>query len=181
MRHSDRVPSAPARAILFLSSFAPLFIVLAIRAVARDTIALAVAGCLVAISVGSVSVLTVWLRKAARFGPRPTTIVRTSPRDDLAVAYIVTYVVPFLGIDFSKFRDALALLLIFATTLTVAIRTNLFYVNPFLNLLGYHIYEAEDDKGQVFALISKSKSIRPGAQVPTVSLDKGSYVRLERI
>jgi hypothetical protein len=175
------MPSPVARAVLFLSSYAPLFVVLAIRGMHRDTLALTAGLALCGIAVLSVSVLRYWIGKAQTFAPFPTTVARASPRDDLAVAYIVTYILPFAGVNLSSGRDLAALVLIFAITLLVAVRTNLFYVNPILNLLGYHIHEVEDAAGRFIALISKRSYLKPGAVIPTVPMDRHSHVRIERI
>jgi hypothetical protein len=175
------MPSAPTRAVLFLSSYAPLFVVLAIRGLHAAWLPLTVAGVLFAVAVGSVLVLRQWVRIARRLTPAPVVLKRASPRDDLAVAYIVTYILPFLGIDFSKWRDVLALSLVFAVTLFVAVRTNLFYVNPMLNLMGYHIHEVEDEAGNTFALLSERSFVKLDTVASLVALDRHGYVTMERI
>jgi hypothetical protein len=175
------MPSQMARAVLFLSSYAPLFVVLAVRGTHRDALSLAAGVALCVVAALSVLVLRYWIVKAQTFAPFPTTVRRASPRDDLAVAYIVTYILPFAGVDLSSGRDLVALAVVFAITLIVAVRTNLFYVNPILNLLGYHIHEVEDADGRIVALISTRSYVRPDSVIPTVAMDRHSHVRIERI
>jgi hypothetical protein len=175
------MPSTWARAILFLSSYAPLFVILAVQGVHREVWAIIVASTLVLVAGLASVVLVYWIRKAATFAPFPSDVSRSSPRDDLAVAYIVTYILPFVGISLSSGRDVISLCLAFSITLLVAVRANLFYVNPLLNLLGYHIHEIEDSSGRQFALISRKAYVRPGTPIAVVALDRQSHVRLERL
>lgn len=174
------MPSTVARSVLFLSSYSPLFIVLAVEGYSHQLRAWIAVAVLVTISVVSVGVLVVWLRVARRFAPYPSQATHSSPRDDLAVAYIVTYILPFLGLQLGSVRDLVALTIVFFITLAVAVRSDLFYVNPLLNLLGYHIHEIEDDNGISYALISRRAFVKPRT-LSVVSLDPAGRVRLERI
>lgn len=52
------------------------------------------------------------------------------------------------------------------------------YINPILNIVGYHIFEIHDGNGKVTALICKRPYVRAGIDIKVISL--GDYVLLEK-
>jgi hypothetical protein len=57
------------------------------------------------------------------------------------ITFLTTYIIPLLSFDISNIRYLMLLFLLLIIICAIYIRTNLFYANPTLALLGYHIYK----------------------------------------
>lgn len=56
------------------------------------------------------------------------------------LTFLATYVVPLISFDFSSGRQMIVLALLLVVMGVIYIKTDLFYANPSLALLGFHIY-----------------------------------------
>jgi hypothetical protein len=169
------MPNALTRIILFCSSYAPLFLILAIRSwIDNRWLAVSLA------AVATVSVLVLWLfvRKARTLAAQKVAITSVISRDGDAMSYIVTYLLPFLAVDFTKPSDVVSLGIVFGVIGLLYVNSNLIHTNPLLNLVRYHIFEVQDSDGKTTALITRRSYIRNGAELDIVSL--GDYVSMEK-
>ena len=57
------------------------------------------------------------------------------------ITFLTTYIIPLLSFDISNLRYLMLLFLLLIIIGAIYIKTDLFYANPTLALLGYHIYE----------------------------------------
>ncbi|MGY6648283.1 anti-phage protein KwaA [Wenyingzhuangia sp. IMCC45574] len=75
------------------------------------------------------------------------------------LTFLVTYIVPLLSFDLDfdleKDRNGLMFVLIILIIGVIYVKTNIFYNNPTLALLGYHIYKVNTSKSKHIILISK--------------------------
>jgi hypothetical protein len=169
------MPNAPTRLILFLSSYAPLFLILAIRSWVENrklSIGLAV------VALVSLVVLWAFVRQARTLAAQPISIASVVSRDGDAMSYIVTYLLPFLAVNFKEVRDVLSLAIVFFVIGLLYVNSNMIYTNPVLNIAGFHIFEVEDSDGKTTALICRRSYVRPGSELRAVSL--GDYVLMEQ-
>lgn len=58
------------------------------------------------------------------------------------LTFLATYVVPLISFDFGSGRQMIVLALLLVVMGVIYIKTDLFYANPSLALLGFHIYRA---------------------------------------
>lgn len=58
------------------------------------------------------------------------------------LTFLATYVVPLISFDFGSGRQLTVLALLLVVMGVIYIKTDLFYANPSLALLGFHIYRA---------------------------------------
>lgn len=58
------------------------------------------------------------------------------------LTFLATYVVPLISFDFGSGRQMIVLALLLVVMGAIYIKTDLFYANPSLALLGFHIYRA---------------------------------------
>ena len=65
---------------------------------------------------------------------------------DAGLNFFLTLILPLLLGDLNQPQNAVAFLLIFIIIFLLLKKTDLFYQNPILSLLGYHIYEFEFDE-----------------------------------
>lgn len=145
--------------LLFLSSYAPLFGLLAIRF--SDWRVSGVCYTLAAIGLISLPVL---LRLGQRTSPSPHRLASVRNAGSEAGAYLAGYLLPFLTISTPTLRDVIAYSLFIVVVAAVTLRTSVMQVNPLLYLLGYSVFEVRDDKGLVAYLVSRTK-VSPGDEV----------------
>ena len=160
---------------MFFSSYSPLFLILAIRNLAKTV---AGASVLTAITVGSLLALAWFLYDKRKQASHHVTLTRVASRDADVMAYIVTYLIPFLGISISDPVDAVSLGIMLGLIAVVYVNSNLIYINPILGLFGYRLFEVETENGKISALVSRNDYVKTGLPIAVVSLD--NYVLLEK-
>jgi hypothetical protein len=159
---------------LFLSSFAPLFVVFGLL----DSFGSGWPSLVCyAVALASSLVLAWSLRVWRRMASMTVAISRARHRDGDALAYVATYVVPFAALGVADWRSRAALLFFLLLVALLYVRAHLFYVNPLLSMIGYRLFEIETESGRPMLVLSKRKYLSTGAtiQVRTVS----DYVFLE--
>lgn len=150
--------------MLFLSSYAPLFTILAIRNWESRYVAVA----LLVLTVGSALWLLEFMRQASKLSPITIEVARATSRDGDLVSYIVSYLLPFLAIDFARPADVLSLAVLLVVIALLYVHSNLIYVNPLLAALGYHLAEIEESNGKVSILLSRRPYVRPNTRFRVV-------------
>jgi hypothetical protein len=167
------VPRLPFRITLFLSSYVPLFGVLAWTN-RRDCTTLLVLSGVAALSVlGLVIVLFV---KRSDTGPR-LEAAHVKPKDGDVLAYMATYLVPFLGVDLATVDGVVVFGVFMGVLGLVYVNSDMLFVNPLLVAIGYHTYEITDPDGHSYSLITRRRDIGPGTVIRPASA--GRYIRIE--
>lgn len=169
------MPNAPTRLILFLSSYAPLFLIIAMRGWSPNR---HLAQGLAAVSLVSVVVLFIFLRTAQKLAADRIKVDSVASRDGDAMSYIVTYLLPFLAVNLNDVTDVASLGVVLLVIAILYVNSNMIYTNPVLNIVGYHIFEVHDADGKTSALICKRAYIRTGSEIDVISV--GDYVLLEK-
>lgn len=164
------MPRLLIRILLFLSSYAPLFGLLAWRSRSCQIVWISLA-CIAL--VGMMGLLT-FLVVSGRFQGARLVITRLQPRDAETLAYVATYLIPFLSLDLTEGDDLISFALFMAILGIIAVTSHSLFVNPVLSLLGYHTYEVVDEDNNVYFLVSR-ESVAIGTTVRPISV--GRYVR----
>ncbi|MDH5365698.1 MAG: hypothetical protein OEW67_01830 [Cyclobacteriaceae bacterium] len=75
------------------------------------------------------------------------------------LTFLVTYVIPLLSFDLdfnlSEDRNGLMFFLVLIVIGMIYVKTNMFYNNPTLAILGYHIYKSQTTNKKNIVIISK--------------------------
>src|SRR6266446_3208384 len=161
------MPNISVRIVLFFSSYAPLFLIIAMRGW-RDSPYFALA--LVALSLVSVLVLFVFLRVSGKLSPDRIRVDSVASRDGDSMSYIVTYLLPFLAVKLNDVTDVGSLGIVLLVIAVLYVNSNMIYTNPVLNIAGYHIFEIHDADGKTTALICKRAYIRKGSEINVISV-----------
>lgn len=169
------MPSVLAQAVLFASSYVPLFLIFALLDSWGRGIPSVAA---VVLAFVSLIGLAFFFGEARRLATGTVRITRARHRDGDAIGYVVTYLVPFVGFQNPAPRLQIALLLLIVVIGALYLRSHLFYVNPLLSLAGYRLYEGETESGRSFILISRRRYIPPDSDISVASLS--DYVFLEK-
>ena len=148
-----------ARAVLFVSSYAPLTLIFALLFF-RDRPLVAA----INLGVTLLGLLGVagFLLGTRRFGGRQGKVVAVHSRDDQVMSYIMSYLVAFLSVAFSDVRQLIALAAFFVILAYIYINADMIHVNPTLNFLGYHLYAVTLEDGEIYSLIARRR-VRRGA------------------
>ncbi|MCT7544269.1 anti-phage protein KwaA [Aliarcobacter cryaerophilus] len=94
------------------------------------------------------------------------------------LTFLATYIIPLISFDFESFRQMIVLGLLLVVMGVIYIKTDLFYANPSLALLGFYIYKANGSfKNGIrdnIVIISREKFII-GQKVSYIKLDDRIY------
>jgi hypothetical protein len=160
------------RGFLFLSSYAPLFVILAIRFQGA-----ALRGICAGLAVIGLAYLTVALWVVPRAAQQ-----RTYPVDGVKDAsgqvagYLATYVVPFVTVASPTAADVTAYCIFAAVVLVIFMRSDLAQINPALYLLGRRV--AAITAGQQSYYVVCRRLPRPPTRIEAVRV-AGLLVRNE--
>jgi hypothetical protein len=160
---------------LFLSSYFPLSLIFFVILVQEHRW---VAVGILTVGAGGLMWMFLYLRKAKKLGGIQFKISGFHRRDAEAMAYIVTYVIPFLVIPFHGWKEGIALIIFFVVLGILCVNSDMIHINPMLNLFGYHLYEVTTEDGGVHSLLAR-RSIRRRETITVVKL--GDEILLEKL
>lgn len=154
-----------SKLLLFLSSYIPLWTILALLhwsdwGVWRWVpILLGVLGGLGLLS------LRYWTRTTQHEEIRASDSLR---QDGDAVAYIVTYVLPFLTISITGILGSVAVVLLFVMVMLVYVNSGMIYVNPLLAAAGWHAFSVHSSLGAERTILTRKELIRSDGVITAV-------------
>lgn len=170
---------------LFISSYSPALLILAVRAYDRSwtlfwlSLGLAIAAALS---------FYLFIRVTRRRGPFRANVVELEPRDAELAAYVATYLLPFVVVFGAKPQDVVALALFLAFIGLLWVDSGLIYLNPLLALARYRVYVVRLHPIGAGAaatlprsiLLSRQRALRIGDQVQVDRIASGALVDLSR-
>ncbi len=161
----------------FLSCYSPLFFLVAIRAwaVGNNTFAL------VAAAIGVAAVASAWT--STKLGDPPTlvTIKSVRLRDTDVPAYLMTYIVPFVGITTNGWLDALVLAIVLGLVGLFYIQSDLKLPNPTVQIFGYRWMLLDVDGKSLNVLATKDQRRRLMADTVPITNDMPRTISLSHI
>lgn len=140
--------------LMFLSSYAPLFVMLAIR-FEDSTLRL---WCTLIATAGAIA-LPVVMSHQRRGSPGEHIIVSVQTGGTGASSYLAGYLLPFLTVSRPTTTDLVAYGLFLLVALLVHLRTEIIQVNPTLFIFGWRIYAFTDSKGLQGHIISRARVV----------------------
>lgn len=145
---------------LFLSSYFPLILIFCILLVGKYP--WWIPTLLLALGIASLLIMTWFFWHSRRFlAPDDPKITQFQRRDSEVMGYIASYLVPFVTFPFDKLQQLAALLIFFLVLLIIYVNSNLVYINPILNLAGYHLYEVSIEHSSLsYYLIARKRLVR---------------------
>lgn len=90
------------------------------------------------------------------------------------LAFLATYILPLICFNFDDIRYVIILFLVLIIIGAIYVKTNIFYANPTLALLGFKIFRAKNDNGTSIIIISKNK-ISDNDYIRTIKLDENIF------
>jgi hypothetical protein len=91
------------------------------------------------------------------------------------LTFLTTYIIPLICFDLSKFRYSLVLLLLLIVIGIIYVKTDIYYANPTLAILGYHLYEADvelrDEKVHEACILVARDKIKLNSKLEYLQID----------
>ena len=168
------MPRLFVRCMLFFSSYFPLILIFGIL-LGRTHLSLAVG----IIAFGSFSLLVTFLylnRRNNVGGVSQAKITGVNKRDENVVGYIASYLIPFVTFPLNTPEEFVALLIFFVVLLVLYINSNMIYINPMFNLVGYHLYEITIESDQLSHYLIARGHIRPDITLYFVEISDNVYM-----
>lgn len=122
--------------LLFLGSYAPAFVIFAIRAYDSSCTMFTIATSLTGIGVVSTLVFLAFARKRAAYRVEVVTI---EPRNSELAAYVATYLLPFVTVMEGSWQEVASLGVFLFFIGLLYLRSGMLYLNPLLALFGYSV------------------------------------------
>lgn len=171
--------------LLFISAYAPLFIILAVKDFDfscslkfKHSIPIFILLGLTASSIG----LLFYTVNSIKRGNMPVKVKSVKSRSVDLINYTIPYIVSFFGFDLSKTEDVISLTIFLLLMLLMTIKSKSVFMNPILLLAGYNLYDLEyefDSKTNTTIVISKY-DIRNGDVYYIRSLTRFLYFVTEK-
>lgn len=171
------MPSLLIRVLLFLSSYFPLSLIFAVQLYLKDRPLWAIA----ALSTGTLGLGGLWIYLVAvrKLNPISVKVEAVLRRDGEAMSYIVTYLLPFLALPSGDVGQSIGLAIFLFVLGVLYINSDMIHINPVLNLVGWHIYEADLANGQTCTLVARRR-IRRGNDIKVVEIGQDLYLEARR-
>ncbi len=162
------------RILLFLSSYFFLFIIFSLLWYEKHF--------WLSVAVAAASVLTLlallgYIRSVSRTNQRKTgKVVSVERKDGEVMGYVASYLIPFVTFSIDNEHgqvsvpQVLALAVFLLVLLVIYVNSNMIYINPVLNIFGYHLYAIEIEHGGREVYYLARKPVRRDESI--------SYVRL---
>jgi hypothetical protein len=136
--------------LLFFSSYAPLFGLLAVRF--EQAWLWIPCAALAALGVGSLWLL---FHLDARSSTGPHVLASTRDAGPEAASYLASYLLPFLTVSTPTVRDVIAYVGFLVVAASIYLRSSVIQVNPLLYLIGYRVLSVTDDQGLQAYMIAR--------------------------
>jgi len=177
--------SKVSKALLVLSSYAPLFLILTAYTYdekvfgVRHIYMLAVSNIAIAfflLSLLGIMSLIFTLNSVKKLNPSSIKIQQVLKRKDASLSYLITYLVPFITFDFESYPKIIGAAMLLVLIGFLYLKSNMIYINPLLEIVfGYKIYKIIVFDDQEKILLSKS-SIITDKTIAIHTLSKGVYI-----
>lgn len=147
--------------LLFISAYAPLFIILAVKDYDfsstlrfKHSIPIYLLLVLTILSI----ILLFYTVNSIKRGNMPVKVKSIKSRSVDLINYTIPYIVSFFGFDLSKVEDVVSLAIFLLLMLLMTIKSKSVFMNPILLLAGYNLYDLEYEfDGKLNTTIAISK------------------------
>ncbi len=118
-----------------------------------------------------------WVRRT--IDPIRAKVTSFSKHDSEVMSYIASYLVPFVTFQLGD-KQAVALLVFVGVLLILYVRSDMIYINPMLNIWGYHLYEVEVEHSRRAHYYIARKPLERYAEIRFVPLGNDIYLESKR-
>ena len=166
---------------LFFSSYIPLWLAMAVkvgdvtypfRGLSIPVLSIA----FLIFSAFSAIILVLVFRVSSEKEPKYKNINSYKSREDLLTTYLISYIFPFIGLNYSNISSWIIFAIFFFVLAAIQIPSNHLYVNPVLSIFGYKLYELEGEELEKSILVAARKEDISDGQMKVVELGNSVYL-----
>ncbi len=107
--------------------------------------------------------------------PHQAIVTKITLKNGDVLNYIATYLIPFVSFKTDKLNDLLSFIILMIILTIVYINASIYFINPFLILMGYSIVEINDK----YITICKGNLV-PGDPINLFLVDHNVYIGVKR-
>lgn len=170
LRLRDGASDLTVELAMFMCSYAPLFVILAVR---FRTTSLTVA-CAVLAAIGTGGGLIV-LRRFRTVAAGSWTVRTVEDRGSEVAGYLATYLLPFVTVAEPGVRDVVGYVLFLAVTAVIYVRSGLVQINPTLYLFGWRLFAVDIGDGWSGYVLARTRLAR-GTRLSAVRMTERLFV-----
>jgi hypothetical protein len=175
--------------LLFIISYVPLYIILSIQNI--DDIYLSENGLFVGFkqilynnitsliflffTIFTIFVYYILYRIVLKSATVNISVKKKIENNEEHLSYLTTYILPFVGLDFSTWQSIISSIVLFSVLGSIYIRTNLILTNPTLTFFGFLITKIETNNNKDIFLIHK-KTITRNKDYNCIHLINNIYI-----
>lgn len=127
-----------------------------------------VAICLIWIAITGLVALGFKGMQESGFVSKGENVVVSDDKKDAGISYLVSFVLPLLVDEVTGLREFVFFLSMLTMVLCLLIRSNLFYQNPLLTLLGYRVC--------TFKVVNPAEDLQPYAMMELIGITRGATI-----
>lgn len=142
------------KGLLFIVSYIPLFVILLIKNTDNHFIV----GSMLAIIIVPSVILFLMFRSIKKISGDYFIIESIENVNKIGLEYFVAYIIPFLNFNLGLLYDAISLLILFGFMCFMYIKSDLIYMNPVLNIIGYNIFKIISEKKELMIITKKKRN-----------------------
>lgn len=151
--YGNDVLTLPVKLVLFLTSYIPLYIIIAVLNHSIPVV-------LVSFFIFAVVVLILFFLiyyVIGRTSGDYLGVDRVDNINSINIEYLVTYFLPFLNVSFTNPFSLLAMFIVFFIIGFIYVNSDMLYTNPTLNLLGFSVFKCGVKDDYVVIISRKGK------------------------
>lgn len=160
---------------LFVSSYLPLLFIFYLQNL-KENLLLSII--FIGLALASLCWLVFFIKYVETTSPIEEKIVNVQRKDNEVIAYIFTYIFPFLNFNFGDALYLVSLGIFFVILGILYVNSNMICINPTLNIIGYHLYEVETPSGSIHTLLSRRKRLTKNQSIQIITI--GDDIMMEK-
>ena len=138
--------------LLFLVSYIPLFIILLIKNNDNDVLVYSI---LILVFVPLVLIYFMY-KSVKNISGDYVKIDKIENVNRISLEYFVAYIIPFLDFKLNEIPDALSLIILLLFMCFIYVKSDLLYLNPILNILGFNVFKIISEKRELMIITKKN-------------------------
>ncbi|MHA1285195.1 MAG: hypothetical protein ACTSQP_22070 [Promethearchaeota archaeon] len=158
---------------LFISAYTPLFIILIVKYIELMSICFWI---FIILLFFANMILYLILKKAKKWTRIRITVQKSENRTADSLNYVIAYIIPFIDFNFNKWQDIFSITILMSIIFIIYINSNLIFVNPILQLIGYKIHNIEDINNRKYIIISKKSKFLKDEEIYIKNITNDIYL-----
>jgi hypothetical protein len=168
------MPTVLVRCMLFVSSYFPLTLIIAILFWTQQP-ALAYSALVIGI-IGLMLTYIYFFKVAPGMTAIQERVTERQSRDGDVMGYIASYIIPLVTLPLNGLQQISVLVIFIVVLGIVYINSDMIRINPMFSILGYHLYEIKVENGTEFYSLLTRRRVKRGETIRLVDIGRNIFV-----